>query len=74
MPLLNQPQSFFAVADPLAVPNRLHTVDPALQIIYDTAPIGLAFLSPEGRYIRINKRLTEICNVSVEDHIGRTVR
>jgi PAS domain S-box-containing protein len=47
---------------------------PALQLIYDTAPIGLAFLSPDCRYLRINQRLTEICGISVEDHLGRSVR
>jgi PAS domain S-box-containing protein len=47
---------------------------PALQLIYDTAPIGLAFLSLDCRYLQINQRLTEICGISVEDHIGRTVR
>jgi PAS domain-containing protein len=47
---------------------------PALQLIYDTAPIGLACLSPDCRYLQINQRLTEICGVSVEDHLGRSVR
>ncbi len=47
---------------------------PALQLIYDTAPIGLAFLSPDCRYVQINQHLTEICGISVEDHIGRSVR
>jgi PAS domain S-box-containing protein len=47
---------------------------PALQLIYDTAPIGLAFLSPDCRYMQINQRLTEICGISVEDHLGRSVR
>jgi PAS domain S-box-containing protein len=47
---------------------------PALQLIYDTAPIGLAFLSPDCRYQQINQRLTEICGISVEDHLGRSVR
>jgi len=47
---------------------------PALQLIYDTAPIGLACLSPDCRYLRINQRLTEICGISVEDHLGRSVR
>jgi PAS domain S-box-containing protein len=47
---------------------------PALQLIYVTAPIGLAFLSPDCRYLQINQRLTEICGVSVEDHLGRSVR
>ena len=47
---------------------------PALQQIYDTAPIGLACLSPDCRYLQINQRLTEICGISVEDHLGRFVR
>ena len=47
---------------------------PELRWIYDTAPIGLAFLSPDCRYLQINQRLTEICGISVADHLGRTVR
>jgi PAS domain S-box-containing protein len=47
---------------------------PALQLIYDTAPIGLAYLSPDCRYLQINQRLTEICGISIEGHLGRTVR
>jgi PAS domain S-box-containing protein len=47
---------------------------PALQLIYDTAPIGLACLSPDCRYLQINQRLTEICGLSIEDHLGRSVR
>jgi PAS domain S-box-containing protein len=45
-----------------------------LQLVYDTAPVGLAFLSLDCRYIQINQRLTEICGISVADHIGRSVR
>jgi len=47
---------------------------PTPQLIYDTAPIGLSFLSPDCRYLQINQRLTDICGISVEDHIGRYVR
>ncbi len=47
---------------------------PELQLIYETAPIGLAFLSTDCRYVTINKHLTEICGISVADHIGRSVR
>src|SRR5438309_9499306 len=47
---------------------------PTLQLIYDTAPIGLAYLSPDCRYLQINQRLTEICGISVEGHLGHTVR
>ena len=47
---------------------------PGLQLIYETAPIGLAFLSTDCRYVLINQHLTEICGISVAQHIGRTVR
>src|SRR6476620_11780651 len=47
---------------------------PELQLIYETAPIGLAFLSTDCRYLLINQHLTEICGISVAEHIGRTVR
>jgi PAS domain S-box-containing protein len=51
-----------------------HRQPPELRLIYDTAPIGLAFLSPDCRYLQINQRLTEICGISVADHLGRSVR
>ena len=38
---------------------------PTLPLIYDTTPIGLAFLSPDCRYLQINQRLTDICGISV---------
>src|SRR5712671_5852764 len=56
------------------VDQELHTGLPALQLLYDTAPIGLAFLTPDCRYRQINQRLTEICGISVADHLGRSVR
>lgn len=52
----------------------LVSTTPALQLIYDTAPIGLACLSRDCRYLLINQRLTEICGISVEGHLGRFVR
>src|SRR6516225_9639858 len=59
------------------VPNQdkaLHEHQPELRLIYNTAPVGLAYLTPDCRYVQINQRLTEICGISVADHIGRTVR
>ena len=67
-------------ADVQALPSKLQKQDafydqpPELDLIYDTAPIGLAFLTPDCRYLKINQRLTEICGISVADHIGRSVR
>lgn len=50
------------------------TTSPGLQLIYETAPVGLAFLSTDCRYLMINQHLTEICGLSIADHIGRSVR
>jgi PAS domain S-box-containing protein len=41
--------------------------------IYDSAPIGLAVVDTEGRYVRVNRKLAEINGVPVEQHIGRTM-
>ena len=45
-----------------------------LEAIYHTAPIGLAVLDRDLRFLRINQRLAEINGASVEAHLGRTVR
>ncbi|PSB56242.1 PAS domain S-box protein [Chamaesiphon polymorphus] len=45
-----------------------------IEAIYQTAPIGLAILDRELRFIRINQQLAEINGIAAEDHIGRTVR
>jgi PAS domain S-box-containing protein len=58
----------------LASQVLLFPEQPALKSIYDTAPIGLACLSPDCRYLQINQRLTAICGISVENHLGRFVR
>ena len=50
------------------------TPSPELQLIYETAPIGLAFLSTDCPYLLINQHLTEICGISIANHIGRSVR
>ena len=47
---------------------------PELRLLYETAPVGLAFLTPDCRYRLINRHLCEICGISVDDHIGRSVR
>jgi PAS domain S-box-containing protein len=50
------------------------TTSPGLQLIYETAPVGLAFLSTDCRYLMINQHLTEICGLSIADHLGHSVR
>ncbi|MBD2181252.1 PAS domain S-box protein [Planktothrix sp. FACHB-1355] len=45
-----------------------------IEAIYQSAPIGLNVLDTDLRFLRINQRLAEINGLSVEAHIGRTVR
>src|ERR1700722_10723285 len=54
--------------------TQAFTTSPGLQLIYETAPVGLAFLSTDCRYLMINQHLTEICGISIDDHLGHTVR
>lgn len=45
-----------------------------LQAIYDGAPVGLAFVDRNLRYVSINRRLADMNGHPIEDHLGRTVR
>ena len=45
-----------------------------IEAIYSTAPVGLCVLDTELRYIRVNKLLAEMNGLSIEDHLGKTVR
>src|SRR4051795_3545663 len=42
-----------------------------LDSVFTTAPVGLAFLDADLRYVRVNAALAEINGVSLEQHIGR---
>src|SRR6188472_624258 len=42
--------------------------------VYTTAPVGLAFVGPDMRYVRINEAMAAIGGRSVEAHLGRTIR
>ena len=42
-----------------------------LDTLFATAPVGLAFLDTEQRFVRINEALAAINGHAVEDHIGR---
>ncbi|MCY7366988.1 MAG: PAS domain S-box protein, partial [Chamaesiphon sp.] len=45
-----------------------------IEAIYQTAPIGLTTIDVDFRFQRVNQRLAEMNGVTIEDHIGRTVR
>jgi signal transduction histidine kinase/CheY-like chemotaxis protein len=44
-----------------------------IQSIYDTAPIGIASVDCELRYIRINQRLADMNGIPQAAHIGRSI-
>ncbi len=44
-----------------------------IEAIYQSAPIGLNVLDTDLRFIRINKRLSEMNGLPMEAHIGHTV-
>lgn len=74
-------QTQYELAKRQKVENALRSANERLQhqlaeieVIYNTAPIGLTVLDTELRYLRINQRLAEINGYPVEAHIGRTVR
>lgn len=54
-------------------PNLVHQQQ-LIEAIYQSAPIGLAILDRELRYIRINECLATMNGLPVEAHLGRTVR
>jgi PAS domain S-box-containing protein len=45
-----------------------------LELLYDTAPVGLALVDTELRYVRINDRLAAMNGRPAAEHIGQRVR
>src|SRR3954447_11676566 len=44
-----------------------------LDAVYATAPVGLAFVDRDMRYVRINEAMAAISRQSVEEHLGRRI-
>lgn len=44
-----------------------------LRAIYDGAPVGLAFVNTQLRYVNLNQRLAQANGKPVQDHLGRKV-
>ena len=44
-----------------------------LQAVYDGAPVGLALLDRDLRYVTLNQRLADMDSAPVEEHLGKTV-
>ena len=63
-----------AEASLLESQNQLQRQLAELENIYHSAPIGLNVLDRDLRFVRINQLLADINGISIDDHIGRTVR
>jgi len=44
-----------------------------IDAVYATAPVGLAFVDAEMRYVRINEAMARISRQSVREHLGRKI-
>jgi PAS domain S-box-containing protein len=48
-------------------------LDAQLRAVYAALPVGVAFVTPDLRYERVNEALARMNGVPVEEHLGRTV-
>jgi PAS domain S-box-containing protein len=53
--------------------QRLQSTVALLDVIFERAPIGLALLDTDVRYVRVNDRLAEINGLPASEHVGHTV-
>jgi PAS domain S-box-containing protein len=56
-----------------ALRMRVQSAVALLDVIFERAPIGLALLGTDVRYVRVNDRLAEINGVPAAEHVGRTI-
>ncbi len=61
-------------ADPNNVEDGEPTGRQRLSAIFDTASVGLAEITLEGRFVRVNEELCRIMNLSREDMLALTVQ
>jgi PAS domain S-box-containing protein len=45
-----------------------------LEMLYRKIPVGICFLDPDLRFVRLNEKLAEFGGLSVAGHIGKTLR
>jgi PAS domain S-box-containing protein len=56
------------------IAEALRRSEERLNAFFNAAPIGLAILDSQLRFIRINETLAHINGLSVKDHLGKTLR
>lgn len=60
-------------AEARAAARRANEERALLDTLFNTAPVGIAFLDRELRYVRINERLAQLNGLPVEAHLGRSI-
>ncbi|MEM7517107.1 MAG: PAS domain-containing protein, partial [Planctomycetota bacterium] len=63
-----------AVTDAEHLKELAETRAEEVEQIYRTSPMAMGLIDADFRYVRLNRKLAEINGLSIEDHIGRTVR
>jgi diguanylate cyclase (GGDEF)-like protein/PAS domain S-box-containing protein len=44
------------------------------ELVFEQAPIGMALLTPDGRWVRVNQALLKISGYTAEELLGKTLR
>jgi diguanylate cyclase (GGDEF)-like protein/PAS domain S-box-containing protein len=44
------------------------------ELVFEQAPIGMALLTPDGRWVRVNQALLKITGYTAEELLGKTLR
>ncbi|HEX2851165.1 MAG TPA: PAS domain S-box protein, partial [Acidimicrobiales bacterium] len=69
----------FSLEDPAALPSEVAApaaasaqADAVIDTLLWNAPVGLALLDVDGRFVRVNARLADMTGLPVSEHLGRT--
>ncbi|MEL6603683.1 MAG: CheR family methyltransferase, partial [Cyanobacteria bacterium J06614_10] len=65
--------TFVEVSELKRVQSELQETNVLLETFYNTSPIGFALHDEELRFLMVNNVLAEIDNLSVEEHLGKTM-
>ncbi|EDX87397.1 PAS fold family [Synechococcus sp. PCC 7335] len=65
--------TFLEVTELKRVQAKLEESNAVLETVYATSPVGFALHDENLRFVRLNQMLAEIDQLSIEEHIGRTM-
>ncbi len=66
--------TFIVVNELKAIQRELTQSHHLLEELYSNSPFGLCMLDAEMRFVRLNKTLAEINGLTIDEHIGKTIR